>query len=229
MWVVSLRPTYHSTETEKTEMPIPDTMWPAIRMVAGFAILVLGLSFTWKFIQAAFLGKVTYWTGLEKFGFLFAPLTLFISPMLCHLPYDPKKSLIQERQQLWVHLIFGPVFFISSLMCLTSGFDLLGLPGSTSLNTILTLGRHDIPQCIVYTPPAGTNLIGNYRFPFVKKATKVVLKALTIKVPEDKKNSYNAYEQKGEDVSSYSKGPFSEWFEDDQPVAPHTVPASNRK
>jgi hypothetical protein len=200
-------------------MPIPDTMWPALRLVMGFAILVLGLSFAWKFYQAAFLGRVAYWTGLEKFGFLFAPITLFISPMLCHLPYDPKNSLIQERQQLWVHLFFGPVFFVSALMCMTSGFDLMKLPGSTCLNTILTLGRRDIPQCIVYTPPGDTQLIGQYKLPFVKKATKVVLRALVTKVPEDKKNSYNAYEQKGEDVESFSKGPFSEWFEDDAPTA----------
>lgn len=200
-------------------MPIPDTLWPAIRMVSGFAILVLGLSFAWKFYQAAFLGRVAYWTGLEKFGFLFAPITLFISPMLCHLPYDPERSLIQERQQLWVHLFFGPVFFVSALMCMTSGFDLMNLPGSQSLNTILTLGRRDIPQCIVYTPPGEKQLIGQYKFPFVKKATKIVLRALVTKVPEDKKNSYNAYEQKGEDVSQYSQGPFAEWFEDDPP--PH--------
>lgn len=210
-------------------MPIPDTMWPAIRMVSGFAILVLGLSFAWKFFQAAFLGKVSYWTGLEKFGWMFTIPTVFISPMLCHLPHDPKKSLIQERQQLWVHLFFGPVFFVSALMCLCSGFDLMNLPGAQSLNTILTLGRLDVPQCIVYTPPQGNNLIGSYKFPFVRKATKVVLRALTVAVPEDKKKSYNAYEQKGEDVSSYTRGEFSEWFEEDQPVQPHTVPSSKKK
>lgn len=213
-------------------MDIPPHLWQSIRLVAGFSIFCLGISFAWKFFQAGFLGKVAYWSGLEKFqvgpGWLFfAPITYFISPLLCHLPYNPKNSLIHERQQLWVHLFFGPVFFVASLMCMTSGSDLMGIPGSNSLNTILTLGRSDVPQCIVYTPPGDTQFFGTYRFPFAKKATKVVLRFLVTKVPEDKKNSYNAYEQKGESVDEYSKGPFSDWFEDDE--KPHYAPTSAKK
>lgn len=193
---------------------LPPSFWQAATLVGGFALFCLGLSFAWKFFQAAFLGKVAYWSGLEKFGFLFAPITLFISPLLCHLPYDPRKGLIQERQQLWVHLFFGPIFFMAALMCMTSGSDLMGLQGSKSLNLVLTLGRTDVPQCIVYSPPF------NYRFPFAKKALKTVLKAMTIKVPEDKSQG-NAFEQNGEDTSQYSKTPLDEWFEEDEtPVRP---------
>jgi hypothetical protein len=204
-------------------MELPETFWTAARLVGGFSLFVLGISFAMKFFNAAFLGKVAYWAGLEKFGFLFAPLTLFISPFVIHLPYDPKKSLIHERQQLWVHLIFGPAFFVATLMCMTSGLDLMNLPGSTTLNTVLTLGRHDVPACIVYSPPF------TYRFPFVKKATKTVLKALTIKVPEDKKKSYNAYEQQGQSVEQYSRNEYSEWFDDDVPVQPHTAASAPKK
>lgn len=208
-------------------MELPDTFWHSLTLVGGFSLFCLGVSFAWKFFNAAFLGKVAYWSGLEKFGFLFAPITLFISPMVIHLPYDTKKSLIHERQQLWVHLVFGPVFFVAALMCLTSGSDLMGLPGSTSLNTVLTLGRHDVPACIVYSPPF------TYRFPFAKKATKVILKALTTKVPQRKEDG-NAYAQQGVDVENYSKGPFDEWFEDDPvPTAPvasrPTATATKRK
>lgn len=215
-------------------MEIPDTLWSSLRLVGGFGLFVLGISFAWKFYNAAFLGKVVYWSGLEKFGFAFMPITVFLSPMICHLPYDKKNSLIHTRQELWVHLVFGPVFFVSALMCMTSGSDAMGIPGSTSLNTVLTVGRHDVPACIVYTPPGTTQFIGSYKFPFVRKATKTILKALTIKVPEDKKNSYNAYEQGGTDLDQYSKVTGSEWFEDDEPVAvvrpaSNTTPAPRRK
>jgi hypothetical protein len=192
-------------------MELPDTFWSAARLVGGFAMFCLGVSFTWKFFQAAFLGKMAYWSGLEKFGFLFIPITWFISPLLIHLPYDTKKTLIAEHQQVWVHLVFGPVFFVAALMFMTSGADLMNLPGSTSLNTILTLGRSDVPPCIVYSPPF------NYRFPFVKKATKTVIKALTIKIPEDRTKSYNAFEQRGDvDTSQYSKVGGDIFYEDDE-------------
>jgi hypothetical protein len=189
-------------------MEIPDTLIPAVSLVGGFLMFAIGVSFAWKFFQAALHGKVTYWSGLEKFGFLFIPITWFLSPLLIHLPYNPKNSLIKQTQQMWVHLIFGPVFFVLMLMFMTSGADLMGLPGSTTLNTVLTLNRTDVPPCIVYTPPF------NYRFPFVKKATRTVIKALTVKLPEDKKDM-NAYEQKGEDTTEYSKFGPSIFYDDD--------------
>lgn len=196
-------------------MELPENFWKALTLVGGFTMFVIGISFAYKFVQAAFTGKVAYWSGLEKFGFLFFPITVFISPMLIHLPFDPKHSLCKWRQELWVHLFFGPIFFVSALMFMTSGADLMGLPGSTSLNAILTLNRSDVPPCIVYSPPF------NYRFPFVKKATRTVLKALTIRIKEDKKDAYNAFTQRGDvDVEDYSKNEYSEWFEDEKPVAP---------
>lgn len=199
-------------------MELPDTFWNAAKLVGGFAMFCIGVSFCWKFFQAAFLGKLTYWSGLEKFGFIFIPITWILSPLMVHLPYDPKNSLIKEQQQLWVHLVWGPVFFVFSLMFMTSGADLMGLPGSTSLNTILTLNRSDVPPCIVYTPPF------HYRFPFVRKATRTVIKALTIKIPEDKSKSYNAYDQRGDvDTSEYShfqKGDDLFYDDDDKATAP---------
>jgi hypothetical protein len=202
-------------------MQFDDNFWNAVKLVGGFTMFCLGVSYFWKFFQAAFLGKISYWSGLEKFGFLFLPITYFISPLLIHLPYDPKKSLIAEKQQLWVHLVFGPVFFVLALMCCTSGADLMNLPGSTSLNTILTLGRTDVPPCIVYTPPFPGHPIGDYRFPFIKKATRTVIKALTLKIPMDKKDSYNAYDQRADvDTEQYSKfGPSIFYDEDDKPTA----------
>jgi hypothetical protein len=200
-------------------MPVPDSLWNALTLVGGFALFCLGISFGWKFFQAAFLGKLTYWSGLEKFGFLFIPITFMLSPLLVHLPYDPKKSLIQEKQQMWIHLVWAPAFSVCALMCMTSGADLMGLPGSTCLNTVLTLGRSDVPACIVYTPPF------SYKFPFVRKATKTILRALTIRVPQDKKNSYNAFEQRGDvDASEYSHFGGDDIFYDDDDKA-QTAPA----
>ncbi len=193
-------------------MELPETFWQAIKLVSGFGLIILGFSFAWKFVQAAFVGKVAYWSGLEKFGFLFSPITLFISPLLIHLPYDPKKSLIHVRQQLWVHLVFGPVFFMLALMFVTAGVDTLGLPGATTLNTVLTLNNPSVPPVILYAPPM------SYRFPFLKKATRTVFKALTIRIPEDKANSYNVYERQGKDVEIYSQGEKNDWLYEDEPV-----------
>jgi hypothetical protein len=197
-------------------MQVPDSFWSAAQIVGGFTLFCIGVSFTWKFIQAAFLGKLTYWSGLEKFGFLFIPITWFLSPLFCHLPYDPKNSLIKTQQQLWVHLVWGPTFFVFALMFMTSGADLMHMPGSTSLNTILTLNRSDIPACIVYQPERG---LFSYKFPFLKKAARTVVRFLTNRVPEDKSKSYNAYDQRGDvNTEEYTKidGPWAFLFYDDE-------------
>lgn len=216
-------------------MELPDTFWTALTYVGGVALICLGLSFFWKFIDAALNGRVKYWAGLEAFGGgmigfmlslgLFHFITVFLSPLFCHLPSNPEKSLIKTKQALWVHLFFAPIFFVLSLMCMTSGADMIKLPGSTTLNYVLTLGRTDIPPCIVYSPPDSKYPMGSYSFPFVKKATKVVLRFLVTAIPTDKKNSYNPYEKNGESVEKYSKTGNS-WLEDDDDK-PTVVPASN--
>ena len=189
-------------------------------MIGGFAMFLLGLSFAWKCVQAAFYGKVAYWSGLAQFGWLFMPVTVFLSPLIIHLPYDPKKGLIHERQQLWVHMYFGPLFFVLSLMFMTSGADMMNLPGSTTLNYVLTLGnRPEIPPCIVYSPPF------HYKFPFLRKAAKVVYKAVTYVVPMKKDDIMNAYERNGEDVGKYSMVPH--WFDDDEDVPQPVTPVSS--
>lgn len=213
-------------------MEISEPLRNAVRLVEGFALFVLGISFAWKFVQAAFSGKVEYWAGLQHFGFLFSPITLFISPLFCHLPYNPNNSLIQMRQSLWVHLVFGPVFFIAALMCMCSGADLMGIPGSNSLNYVLTCGRSDVPPFILYSPPPETALfdMGQYRFPFVKKATKTILRFVTTVIPTNKKDSYNAYVRKGEDVSGYTKSgiPWIDEDDEDDPATRPIVPISQQ-
>jgi hypothetical protein len=214
----------------------PDTLLNAVHLVLGAALFCLGMSFAWKFYQAAMNGKVEYWAGLQNFGFLFAPITLFISPLFCHLPYNPQNSLISTRQTLWVHLVFGPVFFVLSLMCMTSGADLIGLGlgnegggASNSLNYVLTLGNPAVPPCIVYTPPRSQAFfdIGTYRFPFVKSATKKIIRFVCTTIPTDKKNSYNPYERNGEEVSKYTKTGIPWIDEDDEDTVRPIVPANN--
>jgi hypothetical protein len=229
-----------------------DTLLNAVHLVFGVTLFILGLSFAWKCYQAAGSGKVDYWSGLQHYGMLFAPITLFLSPLLCHLPHNPGKSLIQTRQSLWVHLFFGPLFFVLALMCMTSGADLVGLGmgnkdggASTSLNWVLTLGRSDVPPCIIYSPPRSQAYldIGTYRFPFVKKASKKILRFLCTTIPTKKEDSYNPYEKNGEAVDKYTKTGIP-WLDDDDeddraaaaaavPVTPTTTavatPSNNRR
>lgn len=175
-------------------------------LVLGFLVFVLGVMYAIKFYQASIGGKVSYWVGLEAFGFVWVPFTILVTPFFC-LPQPSEKKLIRTKVAPWVHLFWGPVFFLTSLMCLTAGADFMGFPGSTVMNTVLTFGRPDVPPAIVYTPPFG------YKFPILKKARKVVFKFLTQKIAFDKSKSLNAAEREGQDVSKYSN---ADWDDEDE-------------
>jgi hypothetical protein len=191
-------------------MEIPSDLQQPLQIVGGLVVFGIGLSFAWKTYQAAFNGKVRMWTGLEKFSFIFVPLTLLITPFFCHFPSDPKRSLIQTRQQGWVHLYWGPMFLLATLAFLTCGMDMMGLPGSAGMNFVLTGGRNDVPRAIVYDPPF------SYKFPILKKVTKRVVKFLTHKVPEGK--AYNEL-KKGRGYSEVNDPDSLFTDDDDQPQA----------
>ena len=157
----------------------------------GLFLIVLGISFGWKFIQASFLGKVNYWGGIEKVHWLFHPITIFVTPIFVHTP-PSAKNLIKTRQAGYVHLFWGPIFFLTSLMLLVSGADFLGLPGTSAMNFVLTCGRSDIPPAITYQPPF------TYKFPILKKARKTVIRLLTADILfKDKDKTTNLYSIKG--------------------------------
>jgi hypothetical protein len=134
--------------------------------------LVLGISFAYKCILAVFFGKVTYWEG-------FLPISL-ISPLFIHLP-PGKNSLIKTLQSWWVHITAGPIFFLISLVLLATGADQMGMPGTDSINTILTLGRNDVPPAITYSKESG------YKFPIFVQASDAIFKVLTKPVFEGTK------------------------------------------
>jgi len=142
-----------------------------ITILTAVALVVLGLSFFWKAIKALLWGDVSYWTG-------FLPLTL-ISPLFIHLP--PKKdSLIKTKRAGWVHFALGPLFLFISLALLSAGADQLGLPGSQSLNYMLTMGRSGVEPAISYSPNGG------YKLNFINQVKDALYKAATGKVLENK-------------------------------------------
>ncbi len=172
---------------------IPDSMKPALSIVGGACLLLLGLSFLWKAYQAGFSGKVRVWTGLENFGFLFVPITI-LTPLVTHLPSDEKKGLIQTRQGPWYSMIYAPGFILLALMFMTAGADQLGLPGSRTMNTVLTFGRTDVPPAITYSPPF------RYNFPVMKKAGKRIFIFLNTRLYMDPKERASGVQEDTTDV-----------------------------
>lgn len=137
--------------------------------ILGAALLLLGISFAYKCILAVFFGRTSYWEG-------FLPISI-ISPFFIHLP-PGKRSLIKTAHAWWVHVTLGPVFFFVALLCLAAGADQLGLPGTESINYVLSLGRKDVPPAIVYEKESG------YKFPILQKAGEAIYRGLTSPVVE---------------------------------------------
>ena len=185
---------------------IPPEMLPWIKMFGGALLFILGLSFGYKFIQASFVGRMTYWAGLEAFGWYFAPLTILVTPLFVHTP--PKETnLIRTKTAGWIHLIWGPAFFLLSLMMLVAGADFMGqaagdnsAPGTKVMNLVLTCGRPDVPPAIVYQPPF------TYKFPILRKARRTMFKLLTADIYMDKKKTLNQFEREGRDVRGFGGG-----------------------
>ncbi len=77
-------------------------------------------------------------------------------------------------------MIFGPVFFLLCLGFLAAGADRLGLPGSTSINWIMTAGGNPrIPAAIRYSSKYG------YSFPFVERLSKAMMRLIEAKPFKD--------------------------------------------
>jgi hypothetical protein len=136
-------------------------------------LLILGLSFAYKCYLAVFAGKVWIWPG-------FFPITL-ISPVFTHL-HPNEKSFVKVVQAPWVHVVWGPFFFLASLALLAWGADRLDLPGTQSINMVLTLGKPDAPKAIYYDPASHS-----YKFPFVTRIGTKAFNMLTHPMEIDKK------------------------------------------
>ncbi len=149
-----------------------------IKDLAFAAVLItLGISFGYKCVIATFVGRSSYWSGFLPVG--------IVSPLFIHLPAG-KNSLIKPVQGWWVHVLLGPIFFLCSLLCLASGADLVGLPGTQTVNFIMTFGREDVPPAITFSKGEG------FKFPIVKRVQTALFKAVTKPVLEEQAERDNA-------------------------------------
>jgi hypothetical protein len=122
----------------------------------GVLLIIVGASFGYKTWQALIRGRMLVWHG-------FLPFTI-VSPFLTHLP-PGKNSLVKWKEAMWVHVIFGPVFFIVMVLCIGAGIDFVGLPGTQTLNDLLTGNKAGAPPAIVFSKRTG------YQFPFIPRAS----------------------------------------------------------
>lgn len=138
----------------------------------GVMLIIIGCSFFYKMWQAMVKGRVQYWSG-------FLPITI-ISPWLIHGPQG-KRSLIKEAEGLWVHMIFGPIFLITTVLTLGAGCDLAGLPGTKLLNYLLTGGKGNI--AVEFDRHTG------YRFPIFNKVGPVLAHIFSTEVGMKEKDA----------------------------------------
>jgi hypothetical protein len=132
---------------------LQDPVWSK---VVGVILIVLSFSFAYKTYLALIKGRLLYWDG-------FLPATI-LSPWILHLPpKNPKNSLSKYKEAMWVHVVMGPVFLISSLLCLGAGIDLIGLPGTRMINLAIAGGKEGRPPAIVFDKKSG------YRFPIIPR------------------------------------------------------------
>jgi len=143
-----------------------------IDILIAVALIALGISFAWKFVLAAFFGRTKVWSG-------FLPITI-VSPFFIHLP-SSEKSMIKTTHNAWVQIFLAPAFILCSLICLATGADRLGMPGTAMINYVLTLGKPGQPAAIEYNPGTG------YSFPIVPRTMKAIYTVLTKSVLEEKK------------------------------------------
>jgi len=134
-------------------------------LALGILIVILGISFSYKFYQASLLGKCTYWTG-------FLPVTV-ISPWLTHIPSTSKRSLTKTAQGLWVHLLMSPIFLICAILCFAAGSEIMGLPGINTLNWVLAGGN------ISRAPAVAFDKRNGYRFPFLMRSSETINKRIS--------------------------------------------------
>ena len=135
-----------------------------ITVFIGILLMVLGCSFAYKTVQAGVMGRVLYWSG-------FLPMTI-VSPFFTHLP-PGEKSLIKSAEGVWVHLLMGPIFAIVTVLCFCAGADMVGLPGTNTLNFILNAGNETRPISVSFDKHRG------YKFPMLDRAGKQFMKLMS--------------------------------------------------
>lgn len=110
-------------------------------MIVGILLMIMGLVYFHKSFMAGVQGKLWYWQG-------FLPFTL-ISPWIVVFP-PKEKTLCKVKEAMWVHAFFGPIFFASAIIALSTGADLTGLPGTKTTNSMFTYFLPDKTPLIVF-------------------------------------------------------------------------------
>jgi len=155
---------------------------PPALIAIGVALIILGGSFCYKAWNAVVLGRIHYWSG-------FLPFTL-VSPWFIHLP-PGERSLIKVKQGLLCHMFVGPLFFLTAIPLLVVGFDLCGLPGTKTINWVVTGGDTSKPAAITYSPPL------TYNFPMAVRSSKKFMSLFQTQIYEDPKNALLGTQTKG--------------------------------
>ena len=159
-------------------MPFIDSVPPQAQIVLGVLVMILGVSFGWKAFQAMVKGKLKYWEG-------FLPFTL-ISLFALHGP-SGKRSLVKETEGLWVHMVMGPIYLITSVLVICAGADLANLPGVSTLNLVLNGGKAG--TAVSFDKKYG------YKFPIFARAQPIFKKLFSSEA--DLKNGDKLYENHG--------------------------------
>jgi hypothetical protein len=128
------------------------------KIAIGILVIIVGFSFIWKGWQGCVMGRFSYWAG-------FLPFTL-VSPWLVHLPQG-KRSLVKTKEGMLAHILIGPSFFLCAVLCICAGTDLVGLPGTKTLNHIINGGDEGKPTSISFNENTG-----RYDFPLAKRASE---------------------------------------------------------
>lgn len=131
---------------------------PIARIAIGLLILAIGFSFAWKGWTGCVLGRFNYWSG-------FLPLTM-ISPWLVHLPKG-ERSLVKTKEGMLAHVFLGPSFFFCSVLFICAGADMVGLPGTNTLNSIINGFDSSKPVAVSFD-----STTGRYDSPLLRKASK---------------------------------------------------------
>ncbi len=145
---------------------------PILKFGLGLVVIALGLSYIWKGWLAMVLGRNWYWSG-------FVPITM-ISPWLIHMP-PGKRSLVKTKEGMLAHMVIGPSFMFCAILCICAGTDLVGLPGTKTLNLVVNGGNQAAPTSISFDENTG-----RYAFPIITKTwSKVYRNFFQHKIDED--------------------------------------------
>jgi hypothetical protein len=125
----------------------------------GIVLILVSMSYFWKCYYAVIRGQINYSNR-------FFPEVTFLSALIVPPWTSTKKSFIDTRKVVWVHVFLGPLFFMLAVCTLLIGFDYAGLHGTDIVNLGFSGGQPDCAQAIIFNRRTG------YQFPIMDRAAK---------------------------------------------------------